>query len=85
MISGVVPYAPYCHNFEASPFYTHDVVTTCPYHSALSHPLPHPDVPVPLALSEVVEEANQTKLHQQIRKLMAVRVLGFADVGAEVP
>ena len=39
----------------------------------------------PQALSEVVEEANQTKLHQQVRNMLAARVLGLSDVGVELP
>ena len=39
---------------------------------------------VPSALAEVEEEFHHTELHQQVSNLLAARVLGFDDVGAEV-
>ena len=37
------------------------------------------------ALTEVVEEVHQPKLHHQIRDMLTARVLGLANVDVEVP
>ena len=42
-------------------------------------------MPVLPVLSEVVEEFHQPELHHQVSNLLTVRVLGFANIGAEVP
>ena len=42
-------------------------------------------MPVPPALTEVEEELHQPELHQKVRNFLAARILGFADVGSEVP
>ena len=62
-----------------------DVVSTCLHRSALSLLQTHLHVSVLPVLPEVVEEVHQTKLHHQVSNLLTVRVLGFVDVGAEVP
>ena len=85
MICGVVSYSSYSHYFEATPVNPQDVVTSCLYHSYLSHPKQIHYVPVTQELTEVEEEVHHPKLHQQVSNLLAARVLGFSDVGAEVP
>ena len=62
-----------------------DVVTTCPYHSGLSHPKPRIHFPVPSVLPEVLEEVHHPKLNQQVSNMLAARVLGFSDISAEFP
>ena len=42
-------------------------------------------MPVLSALGEVEEEAHHTELHQQVNNLLAVQVMLFSGVGAEVP
>ena len=37
------------------------------------------------ASREVMEEAHQTELHQQISNMMTERVMGLTDVGIEFP
>ena len=85
MVRGLVPYASYSRYFNASPFSPQDLFTTFPHLSDLPHPLPHLHVPVPPALLEVAEDFHHPKLHQKVSDLLAARVLGFADVSADVP
>ena len=60
------------------------VVATCPHCSSLYLLWLHLHLTLPPALPEVVEEVHQPKLCYQFSNLLAARVLGFADVGAEV-
>ena len=46
--------------------------------------MPHHNVQVPQAMPEEEEEVHQTKIHHQVSNLLAVQVLGFYNVGAEV-
>ena len=85
MLRGVVTYAPYSHHFEVAPVCPHNVVTSCLHRSALYHQRPRLHLPVPTALPEVEEEVHKPEIHQQVSNLLAARVLGLDDVGAEVP
>ena len=65
--------------------YPQDVVTSCPYQSALSHLRPRLYAPEFPSLPEMVGDVHQPELHENIGYLLTARVLGSSNVGMEVP
>ena len=85
MLREVVTNAPYSHHFEVVPVCHQDVATSCLHISALSHPIPHLHMTVMPYLPKAEEEVHQPELQHQVGDLLAARVMGLGDVGAEVP
>ena len=62
MVGRVVAHVPYTDNFEASPVRTEDIISSRVDDSDLSDLCPSIQVPKLVALLEVLDQVNKTKL-----------------------